>query len=45
MSLVIPVIAVLLGAAIRAETPGPGTVLGAALVLGGVSLTLFVGRR
>ncbi|HYJ33632.1 MAG TPA: EamA family transporter [Candidatus Binatia bacterium] len=45
MSLVIPVIAVFLGAAIRAEAPGPGTILGAALVLAGVSLTLFVGRR
>jgi drug/metabolite transporter (DMT)-like permease len=45
MSLVIPVVAVLLGALIRAEAPSPGTVAGAALVLVGVSITLFVGRR
>lgn len=45
MTLVIPVVAVLLGALVRAETLGPGTVAGAALVLVGVSITLFVGRR
>lgn len=45
LTLVTPVIAVFLGAWIRSETPGIGTVAGAALVLAGVALTLFVGRR
>jgi len=45
MTLVIPVIAVFLGALVRSEAPRAGTILGAALVLAGVSLTLFAGRR
>jgi len=45
ITLVVPVIAVLLGALVRNETPSFGTILGAGLVLAGVALTLFAGRR
>jgi drug/metabolite transporter (DMT)-like permease len=44
VTLVIPVIAVFLGALIRHEAPPAGTYAGAALVLAGVAMTLF-GRR
>lgn len=44
MNLIIPIIAVFLGAWIRSESIGPGTYVGAGLVLAGVSLTLF-GQR
>jgi drug/metabolite transporter (DMT)-like permease len=44
-ALIIPVIAVIVGALARGESPAPGTYLGAALVLFGVSVSLFGGRR
>jgi len=44
-ALIIPVIAVMVGALARGESPAPGTYLGAALVLLGVSVSLFGGRR
>jgi drug/metabolite transporter (DMT)-like permease len=44
-ALIIPVIAVCVGALIRGESPAPGTYLGAALVLIGVSVSLFAPRR
>jgi drug/metabolite transporter (DMT)-like permease len=44
-ALIIPVIAVCVGALVRGESPAPGTYLGAALVLFGVSVSLFGGRR
>ncbi|HYQ89604.1 MAG TPA: EamA family transporter [Candidatus Binatia bacterium] len=43
-ALIIPVIAVLVGALVRGESPAPGTYIGAALVLLGVSVSLFGGR-
>jgi drug/metabolite transporter (DMT)-like permease len=45
LTLVVPVIAVLLGAWIRAEAPPPATYAGAGLVLAGVAITLFAKRR
>lgn len=45
ISLVIPVIAVLLGALVRSEVLTAGTFAGTALVLAGVAITLFTGRR
>jgi drug/metabolite transporter (DMT)-like permease len=46
-ALIVPVIAVLVGAMVRAESPAPLTYAGAALVLGGVAFALFapVGER
>jgi drug/metabolite transporter (DMT)-like permease len=44
-ALIIPVIAVVVGALVRGESPAPDTYLGAALVLFGVSVSLFEGRR
>jgi drug/metabolite transporter (DMT)-like permease len=43
-ALIIPVIAVLVGALVRGESPAPSTYAGAALVLVGVSVSLFGGR-
>jgi len=43
-ALIIPVIAVVVGALVRGESPAPGTYLGAALVLLGVSVSLFGDR-
>lgn len=43
-TLVIPVIAVILGAIVRAESPAPATYFGAVLVLAGVAVALFAGR-
>ncbi len=40
-ALIIPVIAVMVGALVRAEAPAPLTYAGAALVLGGVVVALF----
>ena len=45
VALVIPVIAVVLGALVRAEAPPSATYAGSVLVLAGVALTLFGGRR
>ena len=45
LTLVVPVIAVLLGAMVRSEAPPPATYAGAALVLAGVAITLFAKRR
>lgn len=45
VSLVIPVVAVILGALIRSEAPPAATYAGAALVLAGVAITLFSKRR
>lgn len=42
---IVPVIAVALGAIVRAESPAPATFAGAALVLAGVALTLREARR
>src|SRR5882672_1768311 len=44
-ALIIPVLAVTVGALVRRESPAPETYLGAALVLFGVSVSLFGGRR
>lgn len=44
-ALIIPVIAVCVGALVRGESPAPATYLGAAIVLFGVSVALFGGRR
>lgn len=44
-ALIIPVLAVIVGAIVRRESPTPDTYLGAALVLLGVSVSLFGGRR
>jgi drug/metabolite transporter (DMT)-like permease len=44
-ALIIPVLAVTAGAIVRRESPAPGAYLGAALVLLGVSVSLFGGRR
>lgn len=43
-ALITPVIAVVLGAAVKGESPAPGTYLGALFVLGAVGETLWVGR-
>jgi O-acetylserine/cysteine efflux transporter len=43
-ALIIPVLAVLVGALVRKESPAPNTYVGAALVLLGVSVSLFGGR-
>jgi drug/metabolite transporter (DMT)-like permease len=43
-ALIIPVIAVVVGAIARGESPAAATYLGGALVLGGVAVTLFAGR-
>jgi drug/metabolite transporter (DMT)-like permease len=45
ITLIIPVIAVILGAVVRGEAPPPATYGGAALVLAGVAITLFAKRR
>jgi len=45
ITLIIPLIAVSLGALVRSESIGSGTILGALLVLAGVALTLFGPRR
>jgi len=44
-ALIIPVLAVTVGGLVRQESPAPGAYLGAALVLLGVSVSLFGGRR
>jgi len=44
-ALIIPVIAVIVGAIVRGESPAPITYFGGALVLGGVAVTLFSGRE
>jgi len=44
-ALIIPVLAVLVGALVKRESPAPNTYIGAALVLLGVSVSLFGGRR
>jgi drug/metabolite transporter (DMT)-like permease len=44
-ALIIPVIAVIIGAIIRAESPAPITYAGGALVLAGVATTLFEAGR
>ncbi|HEY6221067.1 MAG TPA: EamA family transporter [Candidatus Eisenbacteria bacterium] len=44
-ALIIPVIAVIVGAIVRGESPAPITYLGGALVLSGVAVTLFSGRE
>ncbi len=44
-ALIIPVIAVILGAIVKAEAPPPTTFAGAALVLTGVAVALFGGRK
>ena len=44
-ALIIPVIAVIVGAIVRGESPAPITYLGGALVLSGVAATLFSGRE
>jgi drug/metabolite transporter (DMT)-like permease len=44
-ALIVPVIAVVVGALVRGESPAPATYLGAALVLVGVSVSLFGGRK
>ncbi len=44
-ALIIPVLAVCVGALVRGESPAPDTYLGAALVLSGVSVSLFGGRK
>jgi len=44
-ALIIPVIAVIVGAIVRGEAPAPITYLGGALVLSGVAVTLFSGRE
>jgi drug/metabolite transporter (DMT)-like permease len=45
IALIIPVVAVILGAIVRDEKPPAGTYAGAALVLAGVATTLFAKRR
>jgi drug/metabolite transporter (DMT)-like permease len=44
-ALIVPVIAVVVGALVRGESPAPATYLGAVLVLLGVSVSLFGGRK
>jgi drug/metabolite transporter (DMT)-like permease len=44
-ALIIPVLAVVVGALVRGESPTPGAYWGALLVLFGVSVSLFGGRR
>ncbi len=44
-ALIIPVLAVIVGAIVRGESPAPETYFGAALVLFGVSVSLFGSRR
>ena len=44
-ALIIPVLAVIVGAIVRGESPAPETYFGAALVLFGVSWSLFGGRK
>ena len=44
-ALIIPVLAVILGAIVKGEAPPPATYAGAALVLTGVGVALFGGRR
>jgi drug/metabolite transporter (DMT)-like permease len=44
-ALIIPVIAVILGAIVKGEAPPPTTYAGAALVLTGVAVALFGGRK
>ena len=44
-ALIIPVIAVVVGALVRGESPAPSTYLGAALVLLAVSVSLFTPRQ
>ena len=44
-SLIIPVIAVILGAIVRAEAPAPGTYLGAAVVLLAVAVSMRAPRK
>lgn len=45
MALIIPVIAVALGSLVKGEAPPPSTYAGAALVLIGVAVALFGGRK
>lgn len=45
MALIIPVIAVALGSLVKGEAPPPTTYAGAALVLAGVAVALFGGRK
>lgn len=44
-ALIIPVLAVILGAIVKREAPPPATYAGAALVLTGVAVALFGGRK
>lgn len=44
-ALIVPVIAVMVGALVRGEAPAPLTYAGAALVLGGVAVALFAPAR
>jgi len=44
-ALIIPMIAVIVGAIVRGESPAPITYVGGALVLSGVAVTLFSGRE
>jgi drug/metabolite transporter (DMT)-like permease len=44
-ALIIPVLAVILGAIVKGEAPPPATYAGAALVLTGVAVALFGGRK
>ena len=43
-ALIIPVLAVIVGAIVRSEAPAPITYVGGALVLSGVAVTLFAGH-
>jgi drug/metabolite transporter (DMT)-like permease len=43
-ALVVPVLAVILGAIVRDESPAPATYLGGLLVLGAVAVSLRAGR-
>lgn len=45
ITLIIPLVAVLLGAIVRSEALTPGAMAGAALVMSGVAITLFAKRR
>jgi drug/metabolite transporter (DMT)-like permease len=45
IALIVPVIAVTLGAIVRGETPAPLTYVGGALVMGGVAVALFAPHR
>ena len=45
ITLIIPVVAVILGALVRSEALTAGAIGGAALVMAGVAITLFAKRR